>query len=97
MRRQRACTGCERPLTVAVAAVRPASARLVGLGDQLIVHDFLGDTPEQVTHVDGAAVEPGHGEHVQRRVKEDLRSGILPFLETAVVVISESRTRADLR
>lgn len=77
----------------------PASSSLqrVGHGDQLIVHDFIGDAPEQVAHVDGAAVEPGHGEHVQRRVKEDLRSGLLPFLEPAVVVISESRTRADLR
>lgn len=95
--RRRADAGCEQPLTVAVAAVRPTSARLVDHGDQPIVHYLLGKAPEQVAHVDGAAVEPGHGEHVQRRVKEDLRSGILPFLETAVVVISESRTRADLR
>lgn len=71
--------------------------RLVDHGDQPCVHYLLGKAPEQVAHVDGAAVEPEHGEHVQRRVKEDLRSGILPFLEIAVVVISEPRTRADLR
>lgn len=53
---------------VAVAAVRPAAAQLVGLGVHHGVHDLLGEAPEQLLHVDGAVVEPGHGEHVRRRV-----------------------------
>lgn len=80
-----------------VGAPTQVASNLSRLPLQLFVPPPHGWSPEQVAHVDGAAVEPGHGEHVQRRVKEDLRSGILPFLETAVVVISESRTRADLR
>lgn len=66
--RQRADAGGERPLAVAVSAVRPAAAQLVGLGVHHCVHDLLGETPEQLLHVDGAVVETGHGEHVRRRV-----------------------------
>lgn len=40
--RQRADAGGERPLAVAVAAVRPAAAQLVGLGIHHGVHDLLG-------------------------------------------------------
>lgn len=40
--RQRADTGSERPLAVAVSAVRPAAAQLVGLGAHHGVHDLLG-------------------------------------------------------
>ena len=67
-RRQRADAGGERPLAVAVSAVRPAAAQLVGLGVHHGVHDLLGEAPEQLLHVDGAVVETGHGEHVRRRV-----------------------------
>lgn len=55
-------------IPVAVAAVRPAAAQLVGLGVHYRIHDLLGEAPEQLLHVDGAVVEPGHGEHVRRRV-----------------------------
>lgn len=67
-RRQRADSGGERPLAVAVSAVRPAPAQLVGLGVHHGVRDLLGEAPEQVLHVDGAVAETGHGEHVRRRV-----------------------------
>lgn len=67
-KRQRAHAGGERPLAVAVAAVHPAAAQLVGLRVHHGVHDLLGEAPEQLLHVDGAVVEPGHGEHVRRRV-----------------------------
>lgn len=40
--RQRADAGGERPLAVAVPAVRPAAAQLVGLGVHHDVHDLLG-------------------------------------------------------
>lgn len=40
--RQRADAGGERPLAVAVSAVRPAAAQLVGLGVHHGVHDLLG-------------------------------------------------------
>lgn len=66
--RQRADAGGEAALPVAVAAVRPAAAQLVGLGVHYRIHDLLGEAPEQLLHVDGAVVEPGHGEHVRRRV-----------------------------
>ena len=66
--RQRADAGGERPLAVAVPAVRPAAAQLVGLGVHHGVHDLLGESAEQLLHVDGAVVETGHGEHVRRRV-----------------------------
>lgn len=52
----------------AVAAVRPAPARLVGLGVHHVVNDLLGEAPEQLLHIDGAVVETGLGEHVWRRV-----------------------------
>ena len=55
-------------IPVAVAAVRPAAAQLVGPGVHHRIHDPLGEAPEQLLHVDGAVVEPGHGEHVRRRV-----------------------------
>ena len=67
-RRQRADAGSERPLAVAVSAVRPAPAQLVGLGVHHGVHDLLGEAPEQVLRVDGAVVETGHRELVRRRV-----------------------------
>lgn len=66
-RRQRADAGGEQPLALAVSAVRPAAAQLVGLGVHHGVRDLLGEAPEQVLHVDGAIVETGHGEHVRRR------------------------------
>lgn len=59
---------CERPLAIAVSAVRPATARLVGLGVHRGVHDLFGESAEQLPHVDGAVTETGHGEHVRRRV-----------------------------
>ena len=67
---QRLCAdaGGERPLAVAVSAVRPATAELIGLGVHHGVHDPLGEPAEQLLHVDGAVVETGHGEHVRRRV-----------------------------
>lgn len=66
--RQRADAGGEAALPVAVAAVRPAPAQLVGLGVHHVVHELLGEAPEQLVHIDGAVVETGHGEHVWRRV-----------------------------
>lgn len=66
--RQRADAGGERPLAVAVSAVRPATAELVGLGVHHGVHDLLGESAKQLLHVDGAVVETGHGEYVRRRV-----------------------------
>ena len=66
--RQRADAGGEAALPVAVAAVRPAPAQLVGLGVHHRVHDLLGEAPEQLLHVDCTVVETGHGEHVRRRV-----------------------------
>lgn len=66
--RQRADAGGERPLAVAVSAVRPAPAQLVGLGVHHGVHDLLGESAKQLLHVDGAVIETGHGEHVRRRV-----------------------------
>ena len=66
--RQRADAGGEAALPVAVAAVRPAPAQLVGLGVHHCIHDLLGESAEQLLHVDGAVVETGHGEHVRRRV-----------------------------
>lgn len=59
---------CERPLAVAVSAVRPATAQLVGLGVHRGVHDLFGESGEQLPHVDGAVAETGHGEYVWRRV-----------------------------
>ena len=59
---------CERPLAVAVSAVRPATAQLVGLGVHRGVHDLFGESGEQLPHVDGAVAETGHGEYVRRRV-----------------------------
>ena len=64
---QRAHTGGERPLAVAVAAVR-AAAQLVGLRVHHGVHDLFGESGEQLPHVDGAVAETGHGEYVRRRV-----------------------------
>lgn len=66
--RQRADAGGEAALPVAVAAVRPAAAQLVGLGVHHGVYDLLGEAPEQLLHVDGTVVEPRHGEHVRLRV-----------------------------
>lgn len=66
--RQRADAGGEGPLPVAVSAVRPATAQLVGLGVHHGVHDLLGEPAKQLLYVDGAVVETGHGEHVRRRV-----------------------------
>lgn len=68
VQRQRADAGGERPLAVAVSAIRPATAELGGLGVHHGVHDLLGEPAEQLLHVDGAVVETGHGEHVRRRV-----------------------------
>lgn len=59
---------CERPLAVAVSAVRPATAQLVGLGVHRGVHDLFGESGEQLPHVHGAVAETGHGEYVRRRV-----------------------------
>ena len=42
---------CERPLAVAVSAVRPATAQLVGLGVHRGVHDLFGESGEQLPHV----------------------------------------------
>lgn len=67
-KRQGSHAGGEAALAVAVAAVRPAAAELVGLGAHHGVHDLLGEPAQQLLHVDGAVVEPGHGEHVRRRV-----------------------------
>lgn len=67
-RRQRDDAGGETALPVAVAAVRPAAARLIGLGVRHGVHDLLGESAEQLLHVDGAVIETGHGKHVRRRV-----------------------------
>lgn len=55
-------------IPVAVAAVCPAAAQLVGLRVHHGVHGLLDEAPEQLLHFDGAVVEPGHGEHAQRRV-----------------------------
>lgn len=66
--RQRSHAGGGAVLAVSVSAVGPAAARLVGLRVHHGVHDLLGEAPEQLLHVDGAVVEPGHGEHVRRRV-----------------------------
>ena len=60
--------GLELPLAVAVAAVGAAGAQLVGLGVHYCVHGLLGEAPEQLLHVVGAAAEAGHGDHVRRRV-----------------------------
>ena len=65
---ERAHARLERAVAVAVPAVGPAAAQLVGLRVHHGVHDLLGEAPEQLLHVDGAVVEPGHGEHVRRRV-----------------------------
>lgn len=66
--RQRSHAGGGAVLAVAVAAVRPAAAQLVGLGVHHGVHDLLGEPAQQLLHIDGPAVEPGHGGHVRRRV-----------------------------
>ena len=60
--------GGEAALPVAVAAVRPAAAQLVGLGVHRGVHDLLGESAKQLQLVDGAVVETGYGEHVRHRV-----------------------------
>ena len=39
-----------------------------GFGVPHGVHDLLGESAKQLLHVDGAVVEPGHGEHVRHRV-----------------------------
>ena len=88
---------CERPLAVAVSAVRPATAQLVGLGVHRGVHDLFGESGEQLPHVDGAVAETGHGEYVRRRVLQDLHSDLRPFPEPVVVVISGSGTKAVFR
>ncbi len=44
--RQRADAGGEAALPVAVAAVRPAAAQLVGLGVHHGIHDLLGEAPD---------------------------------------------------
>lgn len=49
--RQRADAGGEAALPVAVAAVRPAAAQLVGRGVHHRIHDLLGEAPEQLLHV----------------------------------------------
>lgn len=68
MQRQRADARGEAALPIAVAAVRPAPAQLVGLGVHRCVDDLLGESAKQLLHVDSAVVETGHGEHVRRRV-----------------------------
>lgn len=44
-------------LAVAVLVVCPAAARLVGLRDQVGVHDLLAERQQQLLHVDGAVVD----------------------------------------
>ena len=58
----------QRSLAVSVAAVGAAAAELVGLGVHHGVDHLLGQSAEQLLHVDGAVVEPRHGEHVGCRV-----------------------------
>lgn len=65
----RSHAGGEAALAAAVSTVRPSAAQLVGLGVHRCVHDLLGEMSEQLLHVDCAVVEPGHGEHVRRRVR----------------------------
>ena len=67
LRGDHAHAGGERPLTVAVAAVR-AAAQLVGLRVHHGVHDLFDEPAQQLLHVDGAAVEPGNDVHVRSRV-----------------------------
>ena len=62
--RRRSHAGGGAVLVVSVSAVGPAAARLVGLG----IHDLLGESAKQLLHIDGAVVEPGHGEYVRHRV-----------------------------
>lgn len=66
--RQRSHAGGGAVLAVSVSAVGPAAARLVGLGVHRGVHDLLGESAKQLLHIDGAVVEPGHGEYVRHRV-----------------------------
>ncbi len=66
--RQRADAGGEVVLPVAITAVRPAAAQLVGLGVHCGVHDLLGESAKQLLHVDGVVVKTGHGDHVRRWV-----------------------------
>ena len=55
-------------LPVAITAVRPAAAQLVGLGVHCGVHALLGESAKQLLHVDGVVVKTRHGEHVRRWV-----------------------------
>ena len=32
------------------------------------IDDLPGEPAQQLLHIDGSVVEPGHGEHVRRRV-----------------------------
>ena len=58
--------GGERPLAVAVAAVR-SIAQPVGSRVHHGVHDLLGEPAQQLLHVDGTVVEPGLEVHVRSR------------------------------
>lgn len=68
VQRQRADEGGEAALPVAVLASRPAAARPVGLRVHRGVRDLLSESANQCLHVDDVVVEPGHGEHIRRRV-----------------------------
>ena len=57
--RQRADACGEAALPVAVSAVGPATAQLVGLGVHHGVHDLLGEAPEHVVNADGASSKRG--------------------------------------
>ena len=66
--RLHADAGGEVVLPVAITAVRPAAAQLVGLGVHCGVHALLGESAKQLLHVDGVVVKTRHGEHVRRWV-----------------------------
>lgn len=66
--RQRADDGGEAALPVAVSAFCPAAARPVGFRVHRGVRNLLGESANQRLYADDAVVEPGHGEHIRRRV-----------------------------
>lgn len=68
VQRQRADEGGGAALPAAVLAFRPAAARPVGLRVHRGVRNLLSESANQCLHVDDVVVEPGHGEHIRRRV-----------------------------
>lgn len=62
------CSGGTVKILSQIVLFSPGAAQLIGVVIHHGVHDLPGEAPEQLLYVGGAVVEPGHGDHVRRRV-----------------------------